>query len=719
MTASSYTYGYDGNGTLVTITDAKGVTLAKYSYGLGKAGERLSVTETDTSGETETTYGYDKLNRLVKEVIAKNGSELTNEYGYDKVSNRISKETKVKGSLSELADTASQEVQVKEGRTTYTYNALNQLVMEKSSEGSITYTYDANGNLVKQNGSKNVDYSYDKENHLLRATIQQGNSVTVESYTYDYAGNRLSKTVNESDTVCYVNDTSGSLTQVVAETDQNGKETAFYTRSDELLSMERNGSVWYYIYDGHGNTRLLINAAGTVTDRYAYDACGNLLRKEGETENDFLYTGEQYNANTGLYYLRARYMDPLTGTFISMDSYQGSLYDPVSLHKYLYANANPVKYTDPTGYYSLAEFSIADGIQSTLSSMHQLNSLRNIVKWANAMCTVYDVATEIRDTILGGGSVVDVMGAMLKGVLVGFMCDGMCKTSLGIILKPMMAIFGLGSQVDQIQEAVESGDPAEIAVRFVQLTCMLFGLTSQCFTGDTLVSTEDGLRPIEEIQAGDYVWSENTETGKKELKKVLSVSVTETTTLVHVTTENGAVINTTENHPFYVEGKGWCAAVELEAGDVLRTEDGEQETVKSVQTEKLDKAVKVYNLEIEGSHTYYVSADSVLVHNACEWHHIASDKSVRSGFTAKYENLFDLAGMSLQDPDNIVLLEGHSGAHTKVYKQKVLKYLTDALKGIDKGDKKKNEEMLRIALGELRQLLLDNPRLPYKGGWEE
>jgi predicted GIY-YIG superfamily endonuclease len=134
---------------------------------------------------------------------------------------------------------------------------------------------------------------------------------------------------------------------------------------------------------------------------------------------------------------------------------------------------------------------------------------------------------------------------------------------------------------------------------------------------DTLVSTEDGLRQIGEIQAGDYVWSENTETGKKELKKVLSVSVTETTTLVHVTTENGTVINTTENHPFYVEGKGWCAAAELETGDVLRTEDGEQETVKSVQTEKRDKAVKVYNLEIEDSHTYYVSADSVLVHNVC------------------------------------------------------------------------------------------------------
>lgn len=60
-----------------------------------------------------------------------------------------------------------------------------------------------------------------------------------------------------------------------------------------------------------------------------------------------------------------------------------------------------------------------------------------------------------------------------------------------------------------------------------------------------------------------------------------------------------------------------CAASELEVGDVLRTQDGETETVEDVQIENLDEAVKVYNLEIEDSHTYYVSADSVLVHNAC------------------------------------------------------------------------------------------------------
>ena len=90
---------------------------------------------------------------------------------------------------------------------------------------------------------------------------------------------------------------------------------------------------------------------------------GNLLSRTGDTKNDYLYSGEQFDANTGFYYLRARYMNPSTGTFISMDSYAGSVFDPMSLHKYQYAHANPVMNSDPTGYFTLGDLSVSQSIR--------------------------------------------------------------------------------------------------------------------------------------------------------------------------------------------------------------------------------------------------------------------------------------------------------------------------------------------------------------------
>ena len=62
-----------------------------------------------------------------------------------------------------------------------------------------------------------------------------------------------------------------------------------------------------------------------ITDTYTYDSYGIMLKKTGDTDNDYLYTGEQYNESIGLYYLRARYMSPETGTFTTMDTYTGTL----------------------------------------------------------------------------------------------------------------------------------------------------------------------------------------------------------------------------------------------------------------------------------------------------------------------------------------------------------------------------------------------------------
>ena len=87
-----------------------------------------------------------------------------------------------------------------------------------------------------------------------------------------------------------------------------------------------------------------------MTDTYDYDAWGNALNTTGSTPNVYLYRGEQFDSDLSLYYLRARYFNAVTGRFLSTDPAEGDVADPVTLHKYLYANADPVNRIDPTGW---------------------------------------------------------------------------------------------------------------------------------------------------------------------------------------------------------------------------------------------------------------------------------------------------------------------------------------------------------------------------------
>lgn len=140
---------------------------------------------------------------------------------------------------------------------------------------------------------------------------------------------------------------------IIEERDGTGTLLAAYVYGNKILSQTRGTQVRYYHGDSLGSIRFLTDSAGAVTDKYSYDAFGNLTSKEGTTNNDFLFAGEQYDTVTSLYYLRARYMNPQTGRFITRDKYAGKLTSPITQHRYLYAN--PVKYTDPTGRFSLSE----------------------------------------------------------------------------------------------------------------------------------------------------------------------------------------------------------------------------------------------------------------------------------------------------------------------------------------------------------------------------
>ena len=147
---------------------------------------------------------------------------------------------------------------------------------------------------------------------------------------------------------------------------------------------------------------------------------------------------------------------------------------------------------------------------------------------------------------------------------------------------------------------------------------VLTGITGEphCFVAGTLVSTEEGQRAIEEVEAGDKVWAYDEETGEKGLKEVEEVFVSETDKLVHVETDKEEIV-TTELHPFYVEGIGFVQAGCLREGYELVCLDGSRESITGVTVEWLEEAVEVYNFEVADYHTYYVGDGDVLVHNKC------------------------------------------------------------------------------------------------------
>ena len=585
------TYDYDILNRLIKqeTLDNDGEAVVQYIYTLGAAGERLSVAELGRTVE----YTYDDLYRLTGETITEGEKVTAYTYAYDSVGNRTLK--------------------TKNGtETVYIYNELNQIL----SEDDTTYEYDLNGNVVRMiSPTKSALYTYDSENRLIRATVQSGNNVSVEEYEYNYAGNRTAKK-SEGGYTKYLLDINGELAYVLAEMDYDGAEKCFYTRGTDLISQERDGKFSYYLTDGHGSVRALVNENGKVTDKYTYDAFGNLISSTGRTENDFLFAGEQFDPITGLYYLRARYMNPSVGTFISMDSYSGSIDDPVSLHKYLYANANPVSNSDPSGYFTLADTNASMGIQGVLNDIGTINAKGMLDMVKGMFGFANDIISTIKDGKEQGLSKEEIITNVASGLVTSLVTNFSCMlTSLGPIGYVIMGVAALVVGMVAVANFADGNTGMGIA-QVINLVTIVFSMFNPtCFTGDTPVYTDDGLVCIEDVQVGDEVWAYNPETGEIELKEVLNVWVKETDEILHVLTSDGETIDTTTNHPFYVENKGWVAAGDLEIGDTLVTADGDEVEVTDIEIEKLDEPVLVYNLEVEDFHTYFVGEYGVLVHN--------------------------------------------------------------------------------------------------------
>jgi RHS repeat-associated protein len=105
-----------------------------------------------------------------------------------------------------------------------------------------------------------------------------------------------------------------------------------------------DGTVLYYLQDQLGSTRGLTDSSGTLVGTFSYDAYGNLTSSTGTATTPFGYTGQYTDSESGLQYLRARYYDPQTAQFVSVDPLVSLTQDP-----YAYAADDSMNLADPQG----------------------------------------------------------------------------------------------------------------------------------------------------------------------------------------------------------------------------------------------------------------------------------------------------------------------------------------------------------------------------------
>ena len=203
-----------------------------------------------------------------------------------------------------------------------------------------------------------------------------------------------------------------------------------------------------------------------------------------------------------------------------------------------------------------------------------------------------------------------------------------------------------------------------------------------CFVAGTRIKTAEGDKNIEDIQAGDEVYACDVETGEVGLKKVKRTFIHEETLIVRVTIENTTIETTTE-HPFYVEGYGFKYACNLQPGDEIRQLDGTTAEVQKIEYEYLDEPIYVYNFEVEDWHTYYVSDIGALVHNDCMAPPPTSGSEIKTSYGKSSPNLTKPKGWKVGDPIDNLTRTGKepswSTVRARYWKNKAYYYADDYL----------------------------------------
>ena len=284
------------------------------------------------SDDYSRSYSYDGFGRIVSETTP--SINATRSYSYD-----------------------SQGRMTSFGNTSLTYNSKNQL----SSFGNINYAYDNYGNRVSKD---DIEYEYER-GHLLKS-VKLNNYETI-SFTYDYAGRRYQKLVNDDVVSTFYYDGN----TLIGEDRSDGTKLRFVYDNTGIVGFRlfRNNQFeeYDYIKNPFGVIVGIFDGEHIIA-QYDYDAWGKPYILWQNTSlvgaiNPIKYKGYYYDDDINLYYLISRYYDCEIGQFISPDDYNYLAISSISgFNLYAYCNNNPVAYYDPVGHISELAYWLFGGL---------------------------------------------------------------------------------------------------------------------------------------------------------------------------------------------------------------------------------------------------------------------------------------------------------------------------------------------------------------------
>lgn len=301
--------------------------------------------------------------------------------------------------------------------------------------------------------------------------------------------------------------------------------------------------------------------------------------------------------------------------------------DGMNLYEYL--GSNPVNRSDPMGLswdpFGAVDDFLAESAGSTAAFMERITGGMQVAAYVGAVMAsmlpfpVTAIAADLGASYLenGGGMPPQLVAARkllgyanlaVMGAFVGKVAYSATKTAIKYLMT-----HGLRGTVKNLIAAGKGF--ASKAWNWLKRKEHVPG-SCGCFVAGTLVWTAVGLVPISEIQVGDEVFAEDEVTREMDLRVVTDTIVVNQAALLRIDVRDSTgkveTIETTDEHPFMVDGVGWRRADELRPGDVLRTLNGQA----SVELIAYDiRRASVYNLSVDGLPNYHIGGDGVLVHN--------------------------------------------------------------------------------------------------------